>query len=381
MFGEKPGRLLVREVGQQLVGAGRNLRRRAVEDSSITMSSDTDVSLSSYDEGQGSKLIRKAREAPFVPIGMAGFAAIVAYGLYKLKSRGNTKLSVHLIHMRVANEMLRGSDSYMALPVTNETVTATAEGLIKTAQFPIVRPMQPRDLQGNVIGSPEHPVIINAGGQSVPYFTGEENLASGLYWRFANLNLGYIQLVNETGAIAGAEQEVTISYSKSGNVVVFDLKHTGDNYEKHLNGLLDKIGDQTAMMNSQRFVSPEYAAMSLMMNNEASKAERFVVSLKRNGTDTNSNGDLQSIKSLPTFNTNAPGVDLGDQRILLGQRGLTSYTIAKPYSVGQPFEAVGPNGKPIGMKMAYGEEYNGIYTPKAVRNRYSSVLVYNSDDR
>lgn len=35
-------------------------------------------------------------------IGMAGFAAIVAYGLYKLKSRGNTKMSVHLIHMRVA---------------------------------------------------------------------------------------------------------------------------------------------------------------------------------------------------------------------------------------------------------------------------------------
>ncbi|XP_012510384.1 PREDICTED: HIG1 domain family member 1A, mitochondrial [Propithecus coquereli] len=50
----------------------------------------------------GSKLIRKAKEAPFVPIGMAGFAAIVAYGLYKLKSRGNTKMSVHLIHMRVA---------------------------------------------------------------------------------------------------------------------------------------------------------------------------------------------------------------------------------------------------------------------------------------
>lgn len=34
--------------------------------------------------------------------GLAGFAAIVAYGLYKLKSRGNTKMSLHLIHMRVA---------------------------------------------------------------------------------------------------------------------------------------------------------------------------------------------------------------------------------------------------------------------------------------
>ncbi|XFG12356.1 hypothetical protein AB1E19_015980 [Capra hircus] len=90
------------EPSNVLYEAGRNLKRAEVEDSSVTMSSDTDISLSSYDEDQGSKLIRKAREAPFVPIGMAGFAAIVAYGLYRLKSRGNTKMSVHLIHMRVA---------------------------------------------------------------------------------------------------------------------------------------------------------------------------------------------------------------------------------------------------------------------------------------
>uniref|UniRef100_A0A3B1K9N6 HIG1 hypoxia inducible domain family member 1A n=1 Tax=Astyanax mexicanus TaxID=7994 RepID=A0A3B1K9N6_ASTMX len=53
------------------------------------------------DEAQSSKLVRKAKESPFVPIGMAGFLAVVAYGLYKLKSRGDTKMSVHLIHMRV----------------------------------------------------------------------------------------------------------------------------------------------------------------------------------------------------------------------------------------------------------------------------------------
>lgn len=34
--------------------------------------------------------------------GMAGFAVVVGYGLYKLKHRGNTKMSLHLIHMRVA---------------------------------------------------------------------------------------------------------------------------------------------------------------------------------------------------------------------------------------------------------------------------------------
>uniref|UniRef100_A0A8C0WKC4 HIG1 domain-containing protein n=1 Tax=Castor canadensis TaxID=51338 RepID=A0A8C0WKC4_CASCN len=48
------------------------------------------------------KFIQKAKEVQFVPIGMAGFAAIVAYGLYKLKTRGNTKMSIHRIHIRVA---------------------------------------------------------------------------------------------------------------------------------------------------------------------------------------------------------------------------------------------------------------------------------------
>ncbi|XP_030054152.1 HIG1 domain family member 1C [Microcaecilia unicolor] len=52
-------------------------------------------------DSQISKLVRKTHESPFVPIGMAGFLAVVAYGLYKLKSRGDQKMSVHLIHMRV----------------------------------------------------------------------------------------------------------------------------------------------------------------------------------------------------------------------------------------------------------------------------------------
>ncbi|XP_034412297.1 HIG1 domain family member 1A, mitochondrial [Cyclopterus lumpus] len=58
------------------------------------------MSSSSYEENE-SKFMQKAKENPFVPIGMAGFFAIVAYRLMKMKSRGDTKMSVHLIHMRV----------------------------------------------------------------------------------------------------------------------------------------------------------------------------------------------------------------------------------------------------------------------------------------
>ncbi|CAG5896597.1 HIG1 domain family member 1A, mitochondrial [Menidia menidia] len=57
--------------------------------------------MSSYEENE-SKFMRKAKENPFVPLGMAGFFAIVGYRLFKMKNRGDTKMSVHLIHMRVA---------------------------------------------------------------------------------------------------------------------------------------------------------------------------------------------------------------------------------------------------------------------------------------
>ncbi|XP_012966851.2 methyltransferase-like protein 7A isoform X3 [Mesocricetus auratus] len=54
------------------------------------------------DEGQLSRLRRKSRDSPFVPVGVAGFVAVLSYGLYKLKSRREEKMSLRLIHVRVA---------------------------------------------------------------------------------------------------------------------------------------------------------------------------------------------------------------------------------------------------------------------------------------
>uniref|UniRef100_I3NBV9 HIG1 hypoxia inducible domain family member 1C n=4 Tax=Marmotini TaxID=337730 RepID=I3NBV9_ICTTR len=65
------------------------------------MSSDNQWS-AEEEEGQLSRLIRKSRDSPFFPVGIAGFVAVVSYGLYKLKYRRDQKMSIHLIHMRVA---------------------------------------------------------------------------------------------------------------------------------------------------------------------------------------------------------------------------------------------------------------------------------------
>ncbi|XP_013884943.1 HIG1 domain family member 1A, mitochondrial [Austrofundulus limnaeus] len=58
--------------------------------------------MASYDDDNVSKLMRKIKQNPSVPIGFAGCAAIVAHQLYKMKTRGDTKMSVYLIRMRVA---------------------------------------------------------------------------------------------------------------------------------------------------------------------------------------------------------------------------------------------------------------------------------------
>ncbi|XP_042802476.1 methyltransferase-like protein 7A isoform X4 [Panthera tigris] len=65
------------------------------------MSSDNQWSADG-EESPLSRLIRKSRDSPFVPVGIAGFMTVVSYGLYTLKYRRDQKMSIHLIHMRVA---------------------------------------------------------------------------------------------------------------------------------------------------------------------------------------------------------------------------------------------------------------------------------------
>lgn len=67
----------------------------------------------------------------------------------------NAQMMRERVHMRICNEHQRAADSFEAVAVISENVAAQLSGsgsLIKTANFPVVRPFQTRDLQGSAIG-------------------------------------------------------------------------------------------------------------------------------------------------------------------------------------------------------------------------------------
>lgn len=291
------------------------------------------------------------------------------------------------ITRRLANEIQRASDTFEALNVVNESVGAQLGGtssVFKTAMFPIVRPHQQRNMQGDPIGLPENPIVLVVGGVTIEAWDMTGKQAAGTYYHLKNLNLGYIQFVNEVGVPqTPASAAATISYSYATNIIKFDLNYNAatTDYEKHISGLLKLVGDRDSMMSTERYVETEYLMLTKSLKNEISKASDFIKDQSRRGTGADSEGYVDRIKSIPTFSSNAPNLDFGSERIHMGVRNTTTYKIVKTFGIGESFQAVDSTGKPTDQKMAFGTEYNAIKTPEPVRNRSTGIIVYNSTTR
>ena len=310
----------------------------------------------------------------------------INWDAYARNVESNARVMRELIARFIANEYQRASDAYLSTAVSAEDIAGQLDGsnqTIKTAQFPIVAPHQVYDLQGNAVGSPENAIALSIGGNPVLPYDGSNTQASGNYYRVTNYNLGYIQIVNELGVVQAVNSgSATIDYHYATNVAKFDLDVPGGTTtERHLNGLLQRIGARKAILNGDRFVNPDFMLLSPVLHDICSNAEQFTAHGKRMDADVGSDGDLDRVKGVAAFGTNAPGIHLGDERILIGQRGVCTYTIAKPFVTGTPFEAVDANGRPTGQKVAYGEEYSAVKVPTPIRDRLTSVLAYSFTGR
>lgn len=315
-------------------------------------------------------------------------SSAINWDAYARNVESNARVLRELVVRRICNEMQRQSDAYLAAAIADEDIDAQLDGAtseVKLAQFPLVRPFQQYDMAGNTVGAVKNPVTVKLNGVAIAAYDGTGTQGAGTYYRVTSYNLGKIQFVTEAGAAAtpaATANPDTVSYSYATNVAKFDLDIAGGlTLDQHLNGLLRTIGARKAMMNADRFIAPDFLLMSPVLNDTCTNAEQFTAQAKRDGSGTNSQGDLETVKGIGAWGTNAPNIDLGDERILLGQRGTLTYTVAKPFMTGQPFEAVNSAGLATGQKQAYGEEYNAIKVPDAIRNRFTSVIAYSATGR
>jgi hypothetical protein len=311
----------------------------------------------------------------------------IDWDAYGRNVASNAQFMRELIVRRICNTLQRAADSYLSATVIEEDYSEQLDGatvsIIKTTQFPIVRQYQQRDLQGNAIGNPTNPIVVKHNNFPISEYDGTGNQAAGTYYRITNYNLGYVQFVSEAGApvFPGNLANTHISYSYATNIAKFDLDNGSVEMETHLNGLLRVVGRRKAIMADDRFVRPDFMLSCETLNDTITNAKQFTESGKKSGTDTTTQGDLSAIKGIPAWSTNAPSTDLGSERLIIGQRGTLTYTIAKPFETGAPFEVVDAQGKPTGQKQAYGEEYSALKVPDVLRNRLTSVIAYSASGR
>lgn len=298
----------------------------------------------------------------------------------------NARAIRELISIRIANEMQRCADAYATVDVSGEVLTSQTNGtrnVFKLANFPLVRPHQIRDLQGNAVGSPTHPITVTYDGTARTEYNGTGTQAAGTYWRVVSANLGTIQLVTQAGVVVtpSSTTAFTISYSYTSNVLKVDIDvPSGSTYEKHMNKLLQAVGNRKALLSSERYVQADFGLGSSVLHNMITDAENFEVGTARPDVSISANGTLGPVKGIGQWDTNAPGIDLGDERLLLGRRGDFAYTIAKPFSIGAPFEKQ-VEGLPVGKQMAYGEEYSSLHVPTRLREGFTSVIAYSATAR
>lgn len=311
----------------------------------------------------------------------------INWDAYGRNVASNARLVREIVARKITNEMVRAADSYGAITIKNEDVAAQLDGatsMIKTLKFPVVQAKQTYSLKGDAVGNATNPISVSLSGNTLDEYSADIDQASGTYWKLTSANLGYIALVDQDGNAKkpAASATCSISYDYTTNIKVFDLGvPSGVALEDHMDGLLRAVGSRKAYLSGTHFVQPDFMLMSPTVNDMATNARGYTANAARQGSRLNASGDLEMIKGLPAFSTNAPGSQLGDSRILIGQAGTTTYSVAKAFMTGQPFEAVDSQGRPTGQKIAYGEEYSSVHTPKSISRYYTSVLAIDLTNR
>lgn len=291
-----------------------------------------------------------------------------------------------LIH----NELLLSSDEYQAVAAGTEDISTQLDGTknqFVLANFPVVRPRKVFDLKGVQIGNTVNPIVVTytddpAAAAAISEYDGTGTQAAGVYY-VMDYNLGEIYLVTQAGArVTPANADsLTVSYSYAANVSKFDTDLGANKAEDHWDTFLYKYGLRIAEVKNNRYHMPNFGMMSGSVKTSIEQAKKFAANYQVPGTSLESNGNLGRIKDIPNFDTMAPGIWLGDQRILIGERGNTRLRMMKPWAMNELENQKDANGRFTGKKEAYGDQFLVLHTPSPLKRAMTSMVLYSATGR
>lgn len=280
------------------------------------------------------------------------------------------------------NEQVNASDEYGAVPVASESLTGVngTNKIFVLANFPVVKPRKVFDLQGNQVGNTANPVVVTYAGSAIHEYTGGQ--ANGTYY-VLDYQLGEIRFVNQAGAIQTPANAtaITVGYAYATNVAKWDTDLGGLKVKERYDDLLYRIGLRKALLEDQRSYPASQMLLSGTLMTAIEQAETFGANFARPGTALDQNGNLGAVKGIPGFKSYAPGLQLGDNRIVIGQRGLTRFRMLKPWALGQLQDQKDANGRFTGKKEAYGDQFIALHTPLPLKAGFTSIVLYSATAR
>lgn len=283
------------------------------------------------------------------------------------------------------NEQVNASDEFGAVPVVGEALTGVNGNnkIFVLANFPVVKPRRIFDLQGNLIGNVVNPVTVTYNGNACLEYDGTGTQSAGTYF-VLDYQLGEIRFVNQAGAIVTPTNGLAIvmtAYSYSTNVAKWDTDLGGLKIKERYDDLLYRIGLRKSLLEDQRSYQAGQMLMSGTLMTAIEQAESFKANFAVPGTNLDQTGNLGMVKGIPGFKSYAPGLQLADNRIVIGQRGLTRFRMLKPWALGQLENQKDANGRFTGKKEAYGDQFIALHTPAPLKKGFTSIVLYSATGR
>lgn len=286
----------------------------------------------------------------------------------------------------IQNEVLRSSDEALSA-TTTDTLTAQVNGTNKIfvlTQFPVVRPRRVHDLKGVQVGSTLQNITVTLNAVARSEYMAGTTLAAGLYW-VMDYNMGEIRFVNELGVLQtptnGWVLSVAYTYTLNASKVNIDIGAAPDTIGLVYDRVLNFIGARKVVVENDRYYTANLLLMSGAVDNALGQATTFTANGSRPGSGLNADGSVGMVKGINAFNTRAPGLNTGDVRIVVGERGNTRFRMMRPFSMNNLEEARDNNGMFVGAKENYGEQFIVCHTPTQRKNANTSLVLYSAAAR